>query len=61
LELGVGQGRDHAHHGRDHRKKRAKRGAQKSPDIPGIVPDFLALYKPSTWKFTFSSVRTLNL
>jgi len=61
LELWVGQGRGNAHHGSEHAKKRANEGAQKSPDMPGIVPLFQLQNKASSWDFPFWSVRTLNL
>jgi len=61
LELGIGEWRSWAHQYRIPGKSRETAGAQKSPDIPGIVLTFARLYKPSTWHFPFSSVRTLNL
>ena len=61
LELGIGEGSGPGHRDDAPAKSRATTSAQKSPDIPGIVPAFPSLYKPSTWDFPFSSVRTLNL
>ena len=61
LQLRIGEWRRPAHRHRTRPKTRASASAQKSPDIPGIVLRFAGFYKPSTWDFPFSSVRTLNL
>jgi hypothetical protein len=61
LQLRIARGRGDAHHGSDNDKRRANSGAQKPPDIPGILTLFGLSYKASTRFFTFSAVRTLNL
>ncbi len=61
LQLGIGGWWTPAQRNRAPPKSTAIASAQKSPDIPGIVLRFASTYKPSTWDFTFSSVRTLNL
>ncbi len=61
FELAIGVGGGHGHLVRAPGKSRVKADAQKAPDMPGIVLHFGSHYKASTWKFPFSSVRTLNL
>jgi hypothetical protein len=61
FEFGIGVRGGHAHLVRSPGKSRVKADAQKTPDMPRIVLHFRSHYKASTWKFPFSSVRTLDL
>ncbi len=47
--LGVGRGSGARHRPLSHDKERAAIGAQKTPDMPGILLTFFVSYKPLTW------------